>query len=468
MTRRRRLLLSALGVAALTGSARADGERPDGSIVLIQAAPPATPAPPVAPAPPTPPAALPTPPTAPPQAPAMAPAVAAGLQNVASARGTQDALTAYPTVFGDLFGYGFFAGPIAGFSSPSGTLAGPPIFTVNPATGRRTQIAGPMTTALGPATAQDELIRNRAAGVTGVVSTQGRPGAVSAVPTPGSVPVAIYPAPGTVFDPSLAGLVARFPEFVRGAFKITENDTPRPTSRAYLTYNFYDQLFNSISGPNTPRLMLHQEVFGLEYAFADQQYSVAVRLPYNQVVSNQFFNSTSLGDITLIGKAVLLEDRETGDLLSGGLALTVPSGDSPFGSTLTGTNPRGTLVQPWVGHILTWDRLFVQGFDAVVVPTSGGQPTFLSHDAAAGYFLYRDGAGLVTGVIPTVEAHLNVPVSMRGTNANPVGFVDTLTLLGGAHALIRQNGSVGVAVGSPITGPRPFSLQATVQFNLRY
>ena len=471
MNRRGRFFLSAFVAAAVGGAVRADGERPDGSIVTVQApASPATPAPPAAlpaaPAAPVPTPATPTVPTAP--TPAMSPEVARGFQNVASARGTEAPRTALPQVFGDFFGYGFIAGPIAGFSSPNGTLAGPPIFAVNPATGQRVQIGGPTVTPLGPAATQDELIRGRAPGFTAVSSAQGPPGAVSAVPTSGSTLVPIYPPPGGVFDPALAGLVARVPEFVRGAFKITENDTPRPTSRAYFTYNFYDQLFNSISGPNTPRIMLHQQMFGWEHAFADRQYSVSIRLPYNQVVSTGFFNDTSLGDITLIGKAVLLENRDTGDLLSGGLALTLPTGQTPFGSTLTGTDPRGTLVQPWLGHILAWDNFFTQGFTAIVVPTSGGQPTFLSSDLAAGYFVYRSSTGLVTGLIPTVETHLNVPTSYRGSDANPVGFVDTLTVLGGAHAMVRQNGSVGVAVGSPITGPRPFSLQATIQFNLRY
>ena len=73
-----------------------------------------------------------------------------------------------------------------------------------------------------------------------------------------------------------------------------------------------------------------------------------------------------------------------------------------------------------------------------------------------------------TGVIPTFEAHLNMPLDHRGTGAVPVGFVDQLTLLGGTHFFFYDRTSLGFAAGSPVTGPRPFSLQATVQMNVRF
>ena len=55
---------------------------------------------------------------------------------------------------------------------------------------------------------------------------------------------------------------------------------------------------------------------------------------------------------------------------------------------------------------------------------------------------------------------------MRGQLTGSVGFVDQVTLLGGSQFILRDRSGVGISVGAPITGPRPFSLQATIQFNL--
>jgi hypothetical protein len=36
------------------------------------------------------------------------------------------------------------------------------------------------------------------------------------------------------------------------------------------------------------------------------------------------------------------------------------------------------------------------------------------------------------------------------------------------HNVFRQQTTLTFAVGAPLTGPRPFSLQATVQLNCRF
>jgi hypothetical protein len=349
---------------------------------------------------------------------------------------------------------------------PAGQLVAPVPVTVVLPNGQRVLLgATPPAPGAPPPRPVDDLIRLPAA-----PPGTGQPTAGTAlVPgSPGTRAAGLLPPPGTRFDPSLAGQVARIPLFVRGAFKVTENGTPRPTTRTFFSYYFYDQVFQSFGGPNVPRMMLHQQVFGHEQAFLDDQYSVELRVPYIQFVSPGFYSDTGIGDVTVIGKAVLLEDRATGNLWSAGLGVTVPTGKMPFSSTITGQSVRGSLIQPWTGYIVSLGDWFSQGFYSLVVPTDSADVTFVSSDVALGYFLYRSPGSALTAVVPVLESHLNVPLNHRGTQVEPVGFVTQLTLLAGAQFFLGESARVGFAVGAPVTGPRPFSLQASLQLNWRY
>jgi|GEM_PF-2625322 len=445
------------------------------SLSTASAQPPATPTPSgssnnspmplgeTAPSPPMPPLTLPQPtqpgttpstPPSPPPATPTEPSLDQLLAN-ASARGTEAESTAFPTIFGDLLGGGGIAGPLPVFTNAAGQVVNTPVFVVLP-NGQRLQIAGPTPPGRRPFQPVDDLLRARADQLT-PLTQPGSPAVVGQT--------ILFPPPGTRFDESLAALVIRIPTFTRGAFKITENDTPRPTTRAYFTYSFYDQVFKTFGGPLTPRAMLHQQIFGLEYANDERTFSVGIRLPYNQFVSPGFYSSTSLGDLTMIGKVLLIQDEQTGSLLSGGLAITAPTGELPFANTITGQNIRGTLIQPWLGHIFARGDWYIQGFNALVVPTDSNDITFYTSDLAFGYYLRRAPGEFLSALIPVLETHLNVPLNHRGAQNDPVGFVTNFTLLGGVHAFFRDTLSVGFASGAPLTGPRPFSLQSTFTLN---
>src|SRR5262249_50689546 len=73
-----------------------------------------------------------------------------------------------------------------------------------------------------------------------------------------------------------------------GAFKIAETESPVPRTRAYLTYNYFNNVntFPLAGTPpttaGTPNFDLHREQVGFEYAFLDNSASVGVRLPFFQ------------------------------------------------------------------------------------------------------------------------------------------------------------------------------------------
>lgn len=376
----------------------------------------------------------------------------------APARGTGSGGSLLPNVMGDLLGGGGVAGPLPVYVTPDGQFAGVPPVVVLP-TGRTVVTAPPVTQV-----PVDELLRLRAQQQQTnriVLIPDPLP-----VPPPGSQIVGLTPPPGTVFDPSLAPFVARVPQVVRGPFKVTENESPRPTTRAYLSYYFYDDVFQGFGGPNVPRVRVHQQVFGYEQAFLDGRASVGARLPFNQVTSaGGFLNDEALADLTLVTKYAVYDDRVTGNLFSAGLVLTVPTASRPR-STITGDVIGGTLIQPYVGYILRGGPWYVQGFSSFVFPTDDRDATLATNDVQFGYELYRNPDAIVSGVIPTFEVHVNTPLDHRGPRNEPVGFVDQVTLLGGAQFLFRERSAVGFGVGAPVTGPRPFSLQTTVQLNL--
>src|SRR5207247_1099521 len=118
---------------------------------------------------------------------------------------------------------------------------------------------------------------------------------------------------GTVLVPvdTKAGVVAtpvRVPVASQGAFKICENESPRPTDRVFFTYNFYSDATGAPSGLGVPRtdtvtnpngtvtstpvpavtikLDAHREIFGFEKTFLDGNASIGMRAPLVQQVGD--------------------------------------------------------------------------------------------------------------------------------------------------------------------------------------
>lgn len=280
-----------------------------------------------------------------------------------------------------------------------------------------------------------------------------------------------------------------------GVFKVAENESPMPRDRVFLTYNYFANLqgpqvganapLNSTqtttSGPgggtrtttdlfipSAPRVTadLHRQVFGFEKTFLDGFASIELRVPIvQQAGSVDGFSSRYGGDLTIIGKYAFLMDPVVGDVLSGGLAVTAPTG--PSIDTLQGPL-HSTLLQPWFGYIRNFDRFYVQGFHSLVAPTDARDVALLFNDVGVNYWLYRGGAdGLVSAVVPTFEVHVTTPLNQR-TMDGPIFVPDIVTLTGGVHLGLRGNSSLSLGVVTPISGPRPFNIEAFAQFNWRF
>lgn len=292
-----------------------------------------------------------------------------------------------------------------------------------------------------------------------------------------------------VFDPiaSRAG----------SGFKVGDNESPRPVDRLFFTYNGYYQSptlgvpasTSQVVGPtitigNTTttttttttvpgvpaRLFdIHRELFGFEKTFLNGDASVEVRIPVYQAYGSETINGFAagrFGDITVILKYALINDRETNDVFSTGLAMTVPSGPT---IPSVGGNINSVLWQPFIGYTYNFGNAYVQGFNSVVIPTNSNDVSVLFTDVGVGFVAYRNNntASTLTSIVPTVEAHVVTPLSHR----SPGGLVqvlDVVSLTGGVHLGLGQQSWLTIGVNSPISAPRPYSVEGIVQFNYRF
>jgi hypothetical protein len=307
----------------------------------------------------------------------------------------------------------------------------------------------------------------------------------------------------TTITPTSQTRTLLVPIATAGAFKVAENASPRPQDRVFMTYNYFDDLqgpggapipavnntqSTTISGtpsaagapaPMTttaattsiagqPRLTadLNREVFGFEKTFLDGYASIEVRMPVLQLNSPlNGFGSNDIGDLTIIGKYAFILDRDSGNVLSAGLAVTAPTG--PRIPTIDG-NLNSTYVQPWFGYIWNADRFFIQAFHSVVIPTDSRDVTLLFNDIGLNYWLYRNNdSRFLSFIVPMAEVHVTTPLDHRDANG-AIYVPDIVDLTGGVHFGLFRNTTLSLGVATPVTGPRVFSVEGFMQLNWRF
>jgi hypothetical protein len=305
-----------------------------------------------------------------------------------------------------------------------------------------------------------------------------QPGGAPPAPEAGAEALASAATPNMIGDllglagnqvvrlPNGATATARIPPTVAGAFKISENESPRPTDRVFFTYNFFSNVDRSLNPPSIPSFDAHREVFGFEKTFLDEYASIGLRVPAAELTGDGSLGQSDFGDISIVFKYAFVNDRPSGDVLSTGLVLTVPSGESFF--TVNGQEVNPVLFQPWVGFIKYLDDFYVHGFISVEVPTDSRDVTMFFNDYGIGYRMYHDDFGMITSIVPTFEVHVNTPLNHRGTAGDPLGVPDWVDLTGGVHFGLWDRSSLTLAVGAPVTGPKPFDVEAIVQVNVHF
>ncbi len=268
------------------------------------------------------------------------------------------------------------------------------------------------------------------------------------------------------------------------AFKISDNQSPMPQDRVYFTFNYFSNL-NSVLDrrfqSSVDELRAFRYIFGFEKTFNEGQSSLGIQLPLDNLtaesaISGNFAkqggSSTSLNNLTIFAKSILKINRETGSLISAGLAVTPATGPDTFAGANYVNGVNDTTVQPFIGYLWRRDRFFLHGFVALDVPTSVRDVTMAYNDLGIGYYLYRnpEPSGFLTALVPTFEVHVNDPLTHRDYN-NPLdltGTPDIVNLTYGLNALIGERSLFTFGVVTPVTGPRPFDYEIVVLFNFRF
>jgi hypothetical protein len=197
-----------------------------------------------------------------------------------------------------------------------------------------------------------------------------------------------------------------------------------------------------------------------------------MRLPVVNVDGAPELTTREFADMTIVTKVALWDDRRRGRLFSTGLCITVPTGQSEVFTSPTSGNRfvlSDVILQPWGGWIYGFGpRLYAHGFTALAVPTDSKDVTVLFNDVGVGFWLWRnDDDPMIRGIVPTMELHVNTPLNHRGKGSGTLGFSDVVDLTWGVQVVLPRS-TLGGAIGIPVTGPRPYGIEAVARYEMKF
>jgi hypothetical protein len=293
-------------------------------------------------------------------------------------------------------------------------------------------------------------------------------------------PLVPPPTPPPLPPPSKA---SSFVAAVRG-LKISENQSPAPQDRIFYSFNYFaevNQYLNQKFNASVDGFRVYRQTLGIEKTFCDGEGSLGVRFPIDTVNANSTIRgnfaklageSTAPGDLSFFGKYVVARDRETGSLVSVGLAISTVNGPSNFAGAKYIASLDATSIQPFVGYIWRRDRFYLQGFSALDTPASLRVATLIYNDVGMGYYIYRntDPQGWLTAVAPTFEVHVNTPLTHGDFNNHndPGGVPNIVNLTYGINLGFSQRSILTLGMVTPVTGPKPFDYEALILLNIFY
>src|SRR5262249_1675327 len=149
----------------------------------------------------------------------------------------------------------------------------------------------------------------------------------------------------------------------------------------------------------------------------------------------------------------------TGDAISVGLVVGVPTGPSLAVPGQSSIHP--TELVPWFGEIWHWGRLYNINFTSIAVPTDARDVTLFFESFALAYVVYRnsDRSRWLNAIVPDFEWHANVPLNHGSLTDVPIGYPTTVDFTGGCYFFMGRS-VLGMAAGTPVTGPKPYGVEA--------
>lgn len=251
------------------------------------------------------------------------------------------------------------------------------------------------------------------------------------------------------------------------ALQISDNESPRPLDRLFVTGNDFNTVSGVFLASNASSANVYREMIGFEKTFLQGNASIGMRLPNYQLAGAPGLNESQIGDVSVILKYAFINNRASGHALSGGLMVTAPTGTGlhlPGQSTL---NP--VFVQPWLGDLWAFKNLFLQGFTSIALPTDARAGALFFKSVGVGYWLYRanDPNRFLSAIVPDAELHLTDTSIHKGVTDLSLGIPVMLDFTGGVYVYLRR-AVLGIGVGTPLTGPKPYEYLITTNLNFRF
>lgn len=307
----------------------------------------------------------------------------------------------------------------------------------------------------------------------------------------------------TLADLPLAGGARRI--------KVAENNKAIPMDRFFVSYNHFENALDAFYTETAPPTStttrvsapIDRLVFGMEKTFADERWSLDVRLP---IMGGFSFSETSpaysisggeIGNLHATAKVLLHESDRWAT--AAGFGVDIPTGSDVHGAAVIHVievNNDAVHLMPFVGFVgAPSDNWFCNGFLEVDVPLNGnavlvGDPFFpvtgvlneqtvLNLDLAAGRWLYRDpSAPLLTGLAAIVEMHYTTTLNdadlvtaitpqVDYALSNFANRMDVVNATVGIHTEIARHTTLRVGGVFPLTDgtDRLFDTEVQIQLN---
>jgi hypothetical protein len=256
--------------------------------------------------------------------------------------------------------------------------------------------------------------------------------------------------------------------------------SPRPQDRVFATFNYFNDVnadLNRRLGGTYSGVMVYRQLYGFEKTFLEGDASFGIRAPIDTITANSPVQGlaptrTAFGRLTPFTKFILWRDETAANLISGGLAVTVPTGPTAYAGAPYSVGFRDVSIQPFLGYFFSQGRWYLQGFESIDIPTTSRDVTMIYNDIGVGYFLYQaaDRRALISGIAPTLEAHINVPTNHRGSlrPGDPASTPTVFDFTFGVNFFVSNIGTISTGFVDPVTGPKPFAFEWTFLFNIYY
>jgi hypothetical protein len=286
------------------------------------------------------------------------------------------------------------------------------------------------------------------------------------------------------------------------SFKIADNQSPLPQDRVFFNFNYWNNVNYAIARKfNAPvsGIQVYRYLGGVEKTFLDGLASVGITESINNLTAVSSTaglggTHTAMGDVSFFTKLVLYQVWDdnrginalggfgypaqlggagrNGFLISGGLAVTTPTGPGGLAGASFSKSFRDVGLQPYLAYFYSRGNFYLQGFESIDVPTDPRDVTIIFNDIGMGYYLYRNPNldTFFTAFAPTFEVHANVPVNHTdiGNPSDPVAIRAVVDLTLGANFQFGQRTVLLLGAVTPVTGPRPYSVEALALLNFYF